>query len=192
MNPRLCILFLVYDVNNENVAMRKKLQTHLQIFFKIGGLRNFANFTGKHLFSSLFLIKLQIWRLANLLRRDSNTCALRKKLQKQSLQRRCFPLKFCKNFKDTFYRTPPVATFGTKRILQLPFYYILEQEISTGMRAMKERTKHMLQLPIYYILVNLQEAREIDCLCCREVSAMYIASGKTPEREESSPCRFYG
>ena len=103
-----------------------------------------------------------------------------------------FSFEILQNFKDTFYRTPPVATFGTKRILQLPFYYILEQEISTGMRAMKKKTKHMLQLPIYYILVNLQEAREIDCLCCREVSAMCIASGKIPEREESSPCRFYG
>ena len=37
------------------------------------------------------------------------------------------------------------------------------------------------------------EAREIDCLCCREVNAMLIASAKIPEREGSiSPCRFYG
>ena len=49
--------------NNEHRAMRKKLQKHLQIFFKISVLRNFANFTGKHLFWSLFLIKMQIWRL---------------------------------------------------------------------------------------------------------------------------------
>ena len=43
----------------------------LQIFFKIGVFKNCANFTGKHLCVSLFSIKLQIWRLANLLRRDS-------------------------------------------------------------------------------------------------------------------------
>ena len=37
------------------------------------------------------------------------------------------------------------------------------------------------------------EAREIDCLCCREVDAMLIASAKIPEREGSiSPCSFYG
>ena len=36
------------------------------------------------------------------------------------------------------------------------------------------------------------EAREIDCLCCREVNAMLIASAKIPEREGNiSPCRFY-
>ena len=37
------------------------------------------------------------------------------------------------------------------------------------------------------------EAREIDCLCCREVDAMLIASAKIPEREGSiSPFGFYG
>ena len=40
------------------------------------------------------------------------------------------------------------------------------------------------------------EAKEIDCLGCREVNtmliAMLIASAKIPEREESiSPCRYY-
>ena len=34
-----------------------------QMFFKIGVLKNFANFTGKHLHSSLFLRKLQTLRL---------------------------------------------------------------------------------------------------------------------------------
>ena len=37
------------------------------------------------------------------------------------------------------------------------------------------------------------EAREIDCLCCREVNAMLIALAKIQECEECiSPCRFYG
>ena len=51
-----------------------------QMFFKIGVRKNFANFTGKHLCWSPFLIKLQ------------------------RLQHRCFPVKL-----PRFLRTPPVA-----------------------------------------------------------------------------------
>ena len=37
------------------------------------------------------------------------------------------------------------------------------------------------------------KAREIDCLCCKEVDAMLIASVKIPEREGSIfPSSFYG
>ena len=37
------------------------------------------------------------------------------------------------------------------------------------------------------------KAREIDCLCCREVDAMVIASAKIRNREGSIyPCSFYG
>ena len=65
-----------------------------QIFFKIGVLKKFANFTGKQLCWRLFLVKLQGWRPATLLRRDSNKGAMRKKLQKLSfadiLQNRCY------------------------------------------------------------------------------------------------------
>ena len=43
-------------------------------FFEIGILKNFANFTWKHLSWSLFLINLEAWSPANLLKRDSNTC----------------------------------------------------------------------------------------------------------------------
>ena len=46
-----------------------------QMFFKIGVLKNFANFIGKHQCWSIFLIKLQAWRPATLLKRDSNTGA---------------------------------------------------------------------------------------------------------------------
>ena len=39
----------------------KKLKSsRLQMFFKIGSIKNFAIFTGKHLCWELFLIKLQI------------------------------------------------------------------------------------------------------------------------------------
>ena len=43
------------------------------IFCKKGFLKNFANFTGKDLYWCLFLIKLQAWRPATLLKRGSNT-----------------------------------------------------------------------------------------------------------------------
>ena len=37
------------------------------------------------------------------------------------------------------------------------------------------------------------EAREIDCLCCREMNAILIASAKIPEYEGSiSPSSIYG
>ena len=47
-----------------------------QMFFKIGILKNFANFTGKHMCWSLFLIKLLVLRPATLLTKDSNAGAL--------------------------------------------------------------------------------------------------------------------
>ena len=58
-----------------------------QMFFKIGVLKNFANFTGKHLRWSLFLIKL-----------EAQTCNFIKK----RLQNRCFPVKFAKFCKHLF------------------------------------------------------------------------------------------
>ena len=44
-----------------------------QMIFKIGVLKNFAIFTEKYLCWTLFLIKLPDLRLANLIKRDSNT-----------------------------------------------------------------------------------------------------------------------
>ena len=39
----------------------------------------------------------------------------------------------------------------------------------------------------------IYEAREIECICCREVDAMLIASAKIPESKGSIlPCNFYG
>ena len=57
---------------------RQDRSSRSQIFFKIGVLKNFANFTGKHLCWSLF------WNFI-----------------KNRLQHRCFPVKFAK-----FLRTP--------------------------------------------------------------------------------------
>ena len=44
-----------------------------EVFFKKVVLKKFVNFTGKNLCWSLFLIKLQTWGPATLLKRDSNT-----------------------------------------------------------------------------------------------------------------------
>ena len=89
-------------------------------------------------------------------------------------------------------------------MLQLPIYYILEWEVSIGMRAMREKLNiFMLQLDLLHIRIgNLDwckrghcknKAREIDCRCCREVDEMLIASAKIHECEGSiSPCSFYG
>ena len=44
-----------------------------QMFFTVSFLKNFANFKGKHLCWSLFLIKLLAFRSATLLKRETNT-----------------------------------------------------------------------------------------------------------------------
>ena len=62
-------------------------------FFKNGVVKNLANFTEKHLYWSLFLIKLQIWISATSLKR---------------LQYRCFPVKFAKFLRAPFF----TETFG--------------------------------------------------------------------------------
>ena len=50
-----------------------KIHLYIQMFFKIGVLKKFAIFTGKHLCYRFFLIKFQAFRPATLLKRDSNT-----------------------------------------------------------------------------------------------------------------------
>ena len=47
-----------------------------QMFFKIIVLKNFVNFTGKHLRRELLLIKLQAFRTATLLKRENEFCEL--------------------------------------------------------------------------------------------------------------------
>ena len=52
---------------------KKARSSRMQVSFRIGVLKNFAHFTGKHLCRSPFLIKLQALRLVTLLKRDSKT-----------------------------------------------------------------------------------------------------------------------
>ena len=76
--------------------------SRLHMFFKIGVLKSFANFTGKHLCSSLFLKNLQAEGL---------------QLHKKRLRHRCFPVKFAKFLRAPFLTeylrftafAPPVA-----------------------------------------------------------------------------------
>ena len=55
------------------VVLRTLKCSRWQMFFRIGVLNNFAMFKGKQLSWSLFLIKSQTSRPANLLKRDSNS-----------------------------------------------------------------------------------------------------------------------
>ena len=64
------LLFLIKKRHLQYLIFRS---SRSQMFFKIGVLKNFANFTAKHLCWSIFFIKLQAWRAATLLKRDSNT-----------------------------------------------------------------------------------------------------------------------
>ena len=62
-----CYGILCNKKNHTNNNLRRiismdRRSSRSQMFFKIGALKNFANFTEKHLCWSLFLIKLQAWR----------------------------------------------------------------------------------------------------------------------------------
>ena len=74
---------------------------HLQnqsIFLKIGFLKSFANFTGKHLCWSLFLKNLQAQGL---------------QLHKKRLQYGCFPVKFAKFLRNRFVENTSGDCFCT-------------------------------------------------------------------------------
>ena len=50
------------QMNSDIGDLAKQRSSRSQILFKTGVLKNFANFTGKHMCWSLFLIKLQVCR----------------------------------------------------------------------------------------------------------------------------------
>ena len=65
-------------------------------FFKVGVLKNFGSFTGKHLFSGLLLIKLEL------------------QLCLKAASAQVFSCEIYEIFKNTlFYRTPSVVAFKT-------------------------------------------------------------------------------
>ena len=55
----------------DTVHRRIYRSSHRRCSLKTGTLKNFADFSGKHMCWSLLLIKSQIWRPATLLKRDS-------------------------------------------------------------------------------------------------------------------------
>ena len=71
-----------------------------EVFWKKGGLRNFAEFTGKHMCQSLFFNKVVGIRPASLLRKT---------------RAQMFSYEFCEISKNTFcYRTPLMAASGCR------------------------------------------------------------------------------
>ena len=70
-------------VNSKMSPLLHKKLDYSQMFFKIGVLKNFANFTVKHLCWSLFLIKLQA---------------------KKRLQHRCCPVVFAKFLRTSLFK----------------------------------------------------------------------------------------
>ena len=107
------------------------------------------------------------------LRKQSFTDILQNSVLKNFIKKRFqhgyFPVKFEKFLRTSFfYRTPPVATSETKYI-----------------HASAADLLHIRIANLDWCkCVNCKyEAREIDCLFCREVDAMLIASAKIPERE---------
>ena len=86
----LCLCPLLFLINDKWTRSSRS-----QIFFKIDIVKIFENLVVKHLCWSLFLIKLEAWMSAVLLKRDSNTGVF---------------LWNMRNFEEhLFYRTLPVA-----------------------------------------------------------------------------------
>ena len=52
----------LFGLQMSNLFFFKKISSRSQMFFKIGVLKKFAVFTGKHQLWSLFLIKLETWK----------------------------------------------------------------------------------------------------------------------------------
>ena len=63
--------FKYHDLKPLHVLNSNARSSPLQGTFKTGALKKFAMFTEKHLCLSLCLLKLQAWRPATLLKRDS-------------------------------------------------------------------------------------------------------------------------
>ena len=85
------------------------------MYSKIGALKTFAKFTGKHLCWSLFLIKLQT------LSAGPQPC----NFIKNGLQHRCFPMNLLK-FLRLICRTPPVAAsfFSSNKWMTNPTLFL--------------------------------------------------------------------
>ena len=82
------------NMGKKNMDVRR---SRSQIFFKIGVLRNFAKFAGKHLIQSIFFNKVADPR--------------------SELRQRCFPVNFAKFLRTLFfYRTTTVTNARTWKV----------------------------------------------------------------------------
>ena len=108
---------IVLKKNNFNRQLHHNIDrsSHSQLFFKTGALKSFPNFTAKHLYWGLVLIKLQAWGLQR----------YQKKAPTQVLSCEIYEI-----FKNIFFnRTPPAAASVLKnndfafniRIVRLTF-----------------------------------------------------------------------
>ena len=119
--------------------------SHSLMFSKIVVLKNFVIFTGKQLYWSLFLIKLQAWKTATLLKRDSNTCVF------------LWILQIFRN--SLFYRTPAVAAsaheFHPAWVLSFAFLCYWKLLISKQLRRI------YFSLGIFFFLIPRIKVAEI-------------------------------
>ena len=96
---------------------------------------------------------------------------------KKRHQHRCFPVKSAK-----FLRTPILRKNSGG--------YFWNQTCASAVLLLHIRIGNLDWCKCRHCK---NEGKEIDCLSCREVNAILIASAKIPEREGSiSPCRFMG
>ena len=119
-------------------AITKKLQK--QSFADILQNRCFEKFRKFRIKTPVLKSLFKAWRPATLRRKDSNTGVF---------------LWNLRNFENTFFIEHLQSLLLKLNIfmLQLPIFYILEFEVSIGMRAMRKKLNiFILQLPIYYIL----------------------------------------
>ena len=86
-----------------------------RMFFKIGVLKNVDIFPGKHLCQSYFLIKLQAWRSAISLKRDSNTGVF---------------LWILQNFKNTYFeehlRPAASVLLIMKLVISIGYFFLIK------------------------------------------------------------------
>ena len=89
----LCLLkminLLIITKNTQNIKLLWFQKQPPELFYKKVVLEHFIIFTGKHLCQSLFLINLQPWKPATLLKRDYSTGVF---------------LQFCKLFKNSYLK----------------------------------------------------------------------------------------
>ena len=107
---------------NKVAGLQQNRSSRLQMFFKLGALKNCANFTGKHLCWSLFLIKFltnfikdtptqvfscEIWKI---FQNSFSTEHLLWLFLSKETPIQVFACEICEIFKNIFFnRLPPVA-----------------------------------------------------------------------------------